>query len=448
MPTLTGIAGALQESCLDSGEVEAQVLACCLLEPELVDEAATQLDARDFHELKHQNLFALLVDIRNTGKLVAVSVVVQEAKNLRGGTESVGGIAYLAGLPDRVPSPSLFSYALDVLQKKSRLRGYHTAAHTVLNLLSEGGLDDDERLEEAASHLTQLLHRADKGGEIPIRDIVQKTIGEIERAFDLEGECTGIATGFLALDKLTGGFQPGDMIVLAARPSVGKTSLALNIADHVAVNDGQPVGFLSLEMNDTSLVKRMLSSRSEVNGHHLLSGNLTQRDITRLTTHAGKVARAPLFINDQPSLNITEMSAICRRMVLKHDCKLLVIDYLQLLHAKADGRVQEVSKISSAIKASAKELGVPILVLSQLSRLADGEAHPKLSHLRDSGAIEQDADLVLFLSRGEDALYTRLDLAKHRNGPVGDLDLDWDAEFTRYKNPTYWKVDNAEMDAT
>lgn len=438
-----------QASVPASLEAEAQVLACCLREPELVDEAATSLLPEDFYDLRHRNLFELMLKLRSTGKPVDASVCIQESKNLRGGTESVGGIAYLAGLPDRVPSPALITYSTGVVRHKAQLRQWQESAHYILSTVNAEGIGDDERLDEIGTHLSPLIHADRKGGEASVRDVVKAAIGEIEQAFEHKGKCTGIRTGFPALDKLTAGLQRGDMLILAARPSMGKTSLAMNIAEHVALDDGVPVGFLSLEMNDTSLIKRLLSSRANINGHDLLNGNLSEKDIHALTSVAAKVAAAPIHINDKPALSVLEVGAAMRRMVNKHGCKLIVLDYLQLVQAKAENQTQRIAKVSSAVKASAKELGVPVLALSQLSRAAATEDRkPQLSDLRDSGAIEQDADLVMFLSRERDATMTQLDVAKHRNGPVGIVELEWDASRTRYRNPVYWMKNHAQVDAT
>lgn len=432
-----------------STEAEAQVLGCLLLEPELVDEAISALTPEDFRELKNQNIFRLLLELRQEGKPIAVQTVLQEAKNLDGNYNMVGGAAWVADLPNRVPSSALLPYSISIVQQKAKLRELQQAAHSVLNLVRDAGRSDEERIEEASSLLTQLLHDSGSAGETNIKDTVHKAIDQIEAAFTHKGECTGVPTGFLALDRQTAGFQAGDMIVLAARPSMGKTSLALNIAEHVALDKGIPVGFLSLEMSDVSLVKRIFSSRSSINGHNIMNGQLTDRDIAGITSVAGNVARSPLHINDKPGLGIMEMASIARRMVLKHGCKLIIIDYLQLMQAKAESRVQEVSKISAAIKGVAKELDVPVLVLSQLSRGVDSRDSgiPRLADLRDSGAIEQDADLVLFLSRDVDTTITRLDVAKHRSGPTGIVELEWDAAHTKYTNPVYWMQNDAQSDA-
>lgn len=433
-----------------SAEAEAQVLGCLLLEPELADEAISALAPEDFRELKNQNIFQLILELRQEGKPIAAQTVLQEAKARDGDYNRVGGPAWVADLPNQVPSSALFPYSVSVVQQKAKLRELQRAAKLVLQLIDEQGVSDTDRIEEASSILTQFIHEGGSVGESNIKSVVHEAIDQIESAVAHKGECTGVPTGFLALDKQTAGFQAGDMIVLAARPSMGKTSLALNIAEHVALDKGIPVGFLSLEMTDASLVKRIFSSQANVNGHKLLNGQLTERDITSISGVAGKLAQSPLHINDKPGLGVMEMASIARRMVLKHGCKLLIIDYLQLMQAKAESRVQEVGKISAAIKGVAKELNVPVLVLSQLSRQVDNRDSgvPKLADLRDSGAIEQDADLVLFLSRDVDTTITRLDVAKHRNGPTGIVELEWDAAHTKYKNPVYWMKNDAQSDAT
>jgi replicative DNA helicase len=435
-------------SATASEEAEAQVLGCILLEPELIDEAATALKAADFYALKNQNIFELLLALRQDGKPLAAQTVLVEAKSRDGDYDLVGGPAYVSSLPDQVPSSTMLPYSISVVQQKSRLRALQRTANTVLHLVGEKGRGDDERIEEASALLASLLNDAGVGGESSMRDVVREAVTQLEHASEHKGECTGIPTGFLALDKLTAGFHAGDMIVLAARPSIGKTSLALNIAEHAALDKGIPVGFLSLEMTDVSLVKRIMSSRSNVNGHKFLDGNLTERDIKGITVVAAKLAKAPLIINDKPGLNVLEMASIARRMVLKHGCKLLILDYLQLMHAKAESRVQEVTQISCALKSIAKELNVPVLVLSQLNRSVESRdgGIPRLSDLRDSGAVEQDADLVMFLSRDTDATLTRLDIAKHRSGPTGIVELDWDAAHTKYKNPEYWMKNDAQSD--
>jgi len=427
-----------------SEEYERQMLGILILDPELIDDTAVKLRGEEFYDLRHANLYNLLCDMRDRQIPVTVPSVLEEAKSLDGGRMAIGDVPYVIGMVNNAASPS-YSPALATIKKKAKLRDYQSAAHLILQTISGEG-DDDFRLSEAGSTLTPLLHDADAGSEATTKDIVREALGQIESAFEQKGKCTGVPTGFAALDKQTGGLQSGDMIVLAARPSMGKTALALNIAEHACFEKGIPVGFLSLEMTAASLMKRIFSSQSQIDGHKLMTGNLSERDLVNLTVAAGKASKSPLFINDRAGLNIMEMAAICRRMVLRDGVKLLVIDYLQLLQAKAESRVQEVSRISSAIKSVAKELGVPVLVLSQLSRTAE-DGKPSLRHLRDSGAIEQDADVVLLLSREKGGSITELDIAKHRTGPTGIVELKWDATLTKYSNPEYFSTNDAQADA-
>ena len=427
-----------------SEEYERQLLGILIQDSELIDEAAVTLRGEEFYDLRHTKLYELLCGMRERQVPVTMPTVLEEAKSLEGGRLAVGDAPYVFDMVNKAAAPA-YDLAVKTIKKKAQIRKYQAAAHQILQTINDDG-DDDSRLSAVGSHLTPLLHDTETGGEATTKDIVREALGQIEQAFAHKGQCTGVPTGFAALDKITGGLQAGDMIVLAARPSMGKTALALNIADYAAFDKGIPVGFLSLEMTSASLMKRIFSSRANIDGHKLMTGNLSRSELGNLVTVAGEASKAPLFINDKSGLNIMEMSAICRRMVLKDGVKLLCIDYLQLLQAAAESRVQEVSRISSAIKSVAKELGVPVLVLSQLSRLADGD-RPRLSHLRDSGSIEQDADVVMLLSREEGSSLTNLDVAKHRTGPTAIAELQWDATLTKYTNPHYFTTNDAQADA-
>jgi len=287
-----------------------------------------------------------------------------------------------------------------------------------------------------------------------IKDLVKRAINQIEDFHQRQGMLTGVGTGFPDLDKMTSGLHPGEMIVIAARPSMGKTSLAMNIAEHVAVDQRLPVGVFSLEMTAESLVLRMLCSRSRVNLRNVRDGFLAERDFPKLTGSAGKLANAPLFIDDSSGLSILQLRAKARRMAQQHGVKLFVIDYLQLLHStarRAENRQQEIADISNGIKSLAKELSVPVIVLSQLNRELEKRGpgmRPQLSDLRESGAIEQDADLVGLLYRekeakeaeenepdfAQEALPVTLYIAKQRNGPTGDVNLTFLKSFTRFES--------------
>tara|TARA_Y100001963_G_scaffold159460_1_gene263219 strand:+ start:1657 stop:2964 length:1308 start_codon:yes stop_codon:yes gene_type:complete len=419
-------------------ENEAAVLACCLLESACIDDAATSLSPDDFYELRHRNLFELMLKLRSGGEVVDTITVFQEAKDsVIGGLDALGGISYVSSLPNQVPSAAGLPAYVAKVRKKSELRSLTHTAQQVLSIISRKG-DDDDLLNEAQAQLMSLLSTDRESGLIPLKEVVKMAIDDIEYSFSNKGKVVGISTGFPALDKLTTGFKDGDMIVLAARPAQGKTSLALTIAEHVAIDDGKPTGFMSLEMTSRSLVKRMLSSRAGVNGHNIASGRLAESEIHSITTAAAKLANAPLYIDQTASLNPVQLMSKARHMKYKYGIKFLIVDYLQRMNARADSRVQEVTKISAAIKSVAKELDIPVLVLSQLSRkVEDQERKPRLSDLRDSGSIEQDADLVCLLhSTGQDNI-VQLRMAKHRNGPTGVIDLEFVPHLTRFKTAIY-----------
>jgi replicative DNA helicase len=291
-----------------------------------------------------------------------------------------------------------------------------------------------------------------------IKALVSQAIVQIERYHENKGLLTGISSSFADLDKMTSGFQPGDMIVIAARPSMGKTSLAMNIAEHVAIDQKLPVGIFSLEMTADSLVLRMLCSRAKVNLRKIRDGFFTERDFPKLTRTAGKLASSPLFIDDTAGLSILQLRAKARRMWQQHGIKLIVIDYLQLLHStsrQADNRQQEIADISRGVKGLAKELNVPVIVLSQLNRELEKDKNrkPRLSDLRESGAIEQDADLVALLYKAggdedeetpeQEGVALKLLIAKQRNGPTGDIDLTFLKPYTRFESAA--KVSEEDM---
>lgn len=422
-----------------SGQAEAAVLGCCLLESSCIDDAAMSLVPDDFFELRHRNLFELMVKLRANGGVVDTITVFQEAKDAAdGGLDSLGGITYVSSLPEQVGSVAGLPAYVGTVSRKSKLRSLVRTAQEVLSITGRKG-DDDDLLDEAQGKLLALLSTDREEGLIPLKDVVRMALDDIEDAFTNQGTVIGIPTGFPHLDKLTTGFKGGDMIVLAARPSQGKTSLALTIAEHVAIDKGISTGFLSLEMTSRSLVKRLLSSRAGVDGHNIASGRLAASEIASLTRTAADVIKAPLHIDQTGNLSIVQLTSKARHLKYKYDIKFLIIDYLQLMHAKADSRVHEVTKISAAVKAVAKELDIPVLVLSQLSRRVEQREgqKPLLSDLRDSGSIEQDADMVALLSRANDNNIVEVVVAKHRNGPCGSVDLEFIPHLTRFKGVSY-----------
>jgi replicative DNA helicase len=439
-----------------SPEAELGVLGCVLLAPnDCMNECVEKFKsgAEVFYDLRHQTIFTALVDMYDKREAIDVITLQQHLKDKQL-LEQVGGLAYLASLPDTVPSAANISYYLEIVFEKYLLRKMiHTCSDVVARVYDHEG-EVDQLMDEVERDILKISEARVTGENDTIKDLVKKAINTIEDYHQRQGMLTGVATGFTDLDKMTSGLHPGEMIVIAARPSMGKTSLAMNIAEHVAIDQKLPVGVFSLEMTSESLVLRMLCSRSRVNLRNIRDGFLAERDFPKLTGAAGKLANAPLFIDDSSGLSILQMRAKARRMSQQHGIKLFVIDYLQLLHStarRAENRQQEIADISSGIKSLAKELEVPVIVLSQLNREMEKDKNrkPRMSDLRESGSIEQDADLIGLLykpSSGDDedgaaptgeehdAVPVNLLIAKQRNGPTGDVNLTFLKSFTRFEN--------------
>ncbi len=353
-----------------------------------------------------------------------------------------------------MPSAANLSYYLETVKEKYFLRKMiHTCTDVVGKVYDYEG-EVDALMDEVERDILRISESRVQQTSNNIKELVKRAINQIEDFHQRQGMLTGVGTGFTDLDKMTSGLHPGEMIVIAARPSMGKTSLAMNIAEHVAIDQKLPVGVFSLEMTSESLVLRMLCSRSRVNLRNIRDGFLAERDFPKLTGAAGKLANAPLFIDDSSGLSILQLRAKARRMAQQYGIKLFVIDYLQLLHStarRAENRQQEIADISNGVKSLAKELNVPVIVLSQLNRELEREKNrkPRMSDLRESGSIEQDADLVGLLYKpsagddeessgggGEDqeAVPVNLLIAKQRNGPTGDVNLTFLKSFTRFEN--------------
>ena len=436
-----------------SPEAEQGVLGCVLLSPnDCMGECIGRFKegAEVFYDLRHQTIFSALIQMYDAREAIDVITLQQQLKNKQL-LEEVGGIAYLAGLPDTVPSAANLSYYLDIVVEKYLLRKMiHTCTEVVGRVYDYEG-EVDALLDEVERDILRISESRVQTQTTTIKDLVKKAITTIEDFHQRQGMLTGVGTGFTDLDKMTSGLHGGEMVVIAARPSVGKTSLAMNIAEHVAIEQRLPVGVFSLEMTSESLVLRMLCSRSRVNLRNVREGFLAERDFPKLTGSAGKLANAPLFIDDSSALSILQLRAKARRMWQQYSIKLFVVDYLQLLHStarRAENRQQEIADISSGVKSLAKELNVPIIVLSQLNRELEREKNrkPRLSDLRESGAIEQDADVVGLLYKPssddeesgsaaeEDAVPMNLLIAKQRNGPTGDVNLTFLKSYTRFES--------------
>lgn len=436
-----------------SAEAEQGVLGCVLLSPnDCMGECIEKLKAgaEEFYDLRHQTIFTTLAEMYDAREAIDVITLQQKLKDKQS-LDQVGGIAYLSTLPDTVPSAANLSYYLDIVREKYLLRKMIQVCTGVVGRVYDYEGEVEALMDEVERDVLRISESRVQGKTTTMKELVKAAIGTIEDFHKRQGMLTGIATGFTDLDKMTNGLHGGEMIVVAARPSMGKTSLAMNIAEHVSVEQKLPVGVFSLEMTAESLVMRLLCSRSRVNMRNVREGFLAERDFPRLTGAAGKLANAPLFIDDSSGLSILQFRAKARRMHQQYGIKLFVIDYLQLLHStsrRAENRQQEIADISNGIKALAKELKVPVIVLSQLNRELEKDKNrkPRMSDLRESGAIEQDADLVALLYKPssddeesgapveEDAVPVNLLIAKQRNGPTGDVHLTFFKSITRFES--------------
>lgn len=435
-------------------DAERGVLGCLLLSPnDALGECLRTLrpGSEAFYDLRHQTLFALLVKMYDAREPIDLITLQQRLRDT-GQLEAIGGLSYLTQLADAVPSAANLAYYIEIVLEKHLLRRMLQTCAGVISRVYECEGDVPALLDEVERDILRINEERERPETKAIKDLVNSAINTIEELHARQGMLSGISTGFADLDKMTTGLHKGEMIVIAARPSMGKTSLAMNIAEHIAIDLQLPVAVFSLEMTAESLVLRMMCSRAEVNLRDVREGFLAERDFPRLTHAAGEIAGSPLFIDDTSGLSILQLRARARRLWQQHQIKLLVIDYLQLLHSDTrrakDNRQQEISEISSGIKALAKELEIPVIILSQLNREVekDKSRKPKLSDLRESGAIEQDADLVGLLykpSAGDDeesvprdepgGVPVSLLIAKQRNGPTGDVNLTFLKRFTRFK---------------
>lgn len=446
-------------------DAERGVLGCLLLAPnEAIGETLRLLrpGADAFYDLRHQSIFTVLVKMYDAQEPIDLITVQQRLRDL-GQLEAVGGLTYLNQLADCVPSAANIAYYIEIVLEKHLLRRMLQTCTNVITRVYECEGDVPALLDEVERDILRINEDRERPETKAIKDLVNSAINTIEDLHARQGMLSGLGTGFPDLDKMTTGLHKGEMVVIAARPSMGKTSLAMNIVEHIAIDLQQPVAVFSLEMTAESLVLRMMCSRAEVNLRDVREGFLAERDFPRLTHAAGEIAGAPLFIDDTSGLSILQLRARARRLWQQHQIKMVVIDYLQLMHSDTrrgkDNRQQEIAEISSGVKALAKELEVPIIILSQLNRdiEKDKSRKPKLSDLRESGSIEQDADLVGLLYKpsddGEDqesvprddgtGVQVALLIAKQRNGPTGDVPLTFMKRYTRFK--TAAKVDAGDV---
>jgi replicative DNA helicase len=433
---------------------EQAVLGSILIDRDAIIEVADVLTPTDFYRQAHGRIYAAMLDLFNKREPIDV-VTVAEALERAGDLEAVGGASFLSVLGNDTPTAVHARQYATIVERKAVLRRLIGAAGKIAAIGYEDGPDIQESIDRAEAELFGVAQRRTAGGFEHLAPLLHTAYARLEYLCEHRGELSGISSGFITLDSITTGFQPSDLVILAARPSVGKTSLALNIAEYAAVREGKSVGMFSLEMSKEQLVLRLLSSVAAVDGALLRSGFLADQDFERIAPALQTLSDAPLYIDDTPCISTMELRTKARRLQAEHGLDMLIVDYLQLMQASSgsrdSNRVQEVSEISRGLKALARELHVPVIALSQLSRQPEmrESREPRLSDLRESGAIEQDADLVLFLWReagkGEEAEgdgeSINLKVAKHRNGPTGDLKLWFKKSQTRfYLTENWWEA--------
>ncbi len=425
-------------------EAEMSVLGCLMLDKDAIVKIADIITPEDFYDDRHKTIFEAILSLYQKNTPLDILTVTNwlEEKTLM---EKVGGSSYLTELVNAVPSSAHVVHYAYIVRKKGTLRKLISASGDITTLAFKEDGEVEDILDKAEQKLFNISQKHLKQNFISINTILHATFERIDELHREKGKLRGLATGYVDLDNLLGGLQKSDLVILAARPSMGKTSLALDIMRHVAVDNKTPVGIFSLEMSKDQLVDRLLSSQSDVNLWKIRTGHLNEGDFDQIGKAMGELSEAPIFIDDAAGSNIMEIRTKARRLQAEHGVGLIVVDYLQLMEGRnQENRVQEVSEISRSLKLLARELNVPVLALSQLSRGVENRPDkvPQLADLRESGSIEQDADVVMFIYReemykGKDARrphIAEIHIKKHRNGPTGQVDLFFDADKTSFKN--------------
>ncbi len=438
---------SLQRIPPHSLDAEQAVLGAVLLRSESINDIQDVLRPEDFYMESHGHIYASFVELAKNAQPIDL-ITVKDALEKSGKLESVGGVAYLTELVGHVPTASMAGNYARIIHEKSLLR---RMIHAGFDIVSEGYEepgDVDDYIDRSEKKIFDVSQNKTEQPYLPIRDILGESFRRIEELDARTGEVSGVPSGFYALDKITSGFQPGELVIVAARPSMGKTSLALNVASNAALDHGRSVGVFSLEMSRQELVIRMLCSHARVDSQKFRIGRLSDEEWIRLTDATTPLGNAKVFIDDSARLNDTTIRSKSRRMKTIHGLDMIIVDYLQLMHGAGKGRdtnrEQEIAQISRSLKGLAKELEIPVIALSQLNRDLEKrqDKRPQMSDLRESGAIEQDADVIAFIYR--DIVYNpdNLDkentaeviVAKNRSGPTGRVDLRYFREFTRFEN--------------
>ncbi len=442
-----------EKSLPHSLEAERAVLGTILLDNNLFDQASTMLTREDFYLGGHRKIFSKMSALSSDSRAIDSLTLREELERDRD-LESVGGATYIASLLDGVPRVSNLQQYARIVKGKSLLRKLIHAANEILARSFSNDENPVDLLEQAEKAIFEIGQEKVESGFAHLQDLLTTTYKAIESLYHRKELITGLSMGFTELDRLTAGLQPADLIIVAARPGLGKTSLALNVAQYVATKADKVVGIFSLEMAAPQLVTRMLCAEARVDGHKVRSGYLSKEDWTRLAKAMSRLAKSRIFIDDTPGLSIVEIRSKARRLKAEHGLDLLVVDYLQLMsgtgggnRARFENRQQEISAISRSLKGLAKELTIPVIAISQLSRAPEqrrGDHRPQLSDLRESGSIEQDADVVLFIYRedqykrsdepDEDGGVAQIIIGKQRNGPLGTVKLAFIDQWTKFEN--------------
>jgi len=420
-----------------SFEAEESVLGALLLDKDAIIAVADFLKPLDFYDDRHKSVYECALELYEERIPIDVLTISERLKK-RKALKKIGGVSFLVELANQVPTAAHVEHYGKIVKDQATKRSLMKAASTLVELSMDEGLAADELLDKAESQVFSLTQQSLERAFTHVKDALAESFDRLDELHKKGKGLRGVPTGYNDIDKTLAGLQRSNLIILAARPGVGKTSLAINIAQNLAVKYKRPVGFFSLEMSREELVDRLLVSQADIDAWRLKTGKLSEDDFTKLSNAMGELAEAPLFIDDTPALSILEMRTKARRLQVEVGVELLVVDYLQLAHARRlENRVQEVSEISQGLKNLARELKVPVLALSQLSRAVEqrgGQKRPQLADLRESGSIEQDADVVMFLWREEEDNIENinLDIAKHRNGPLRSIKLFFRGDRIRF----------------
>ncbi|WP_027628913.1 replicative DNA helicase [Ruminiclostridium cellobioparum] len=437
--------GALGRIPPQSVEAEQSVIGSMLIDKEVIPVVMEVLKPEDFYRPDHKEIYDVIIELFDKAQPIDL-ITVSERLRLHGKLDLVGGLEYLTNIATEVPTTANVKHYAKIVEEKSLLRKLIKASSDIVELGFNASEEVSFILDKAEQNIFDILQKRSSQGFVPIKDVLVDTFNKLEELYNNKGHITGIPTGFVDLDFKTSGLHNSDLVLIAARPAMGKTAFALNLAQNAAVHSGIPVALFSLEMSKEQLVNRMLCSEAMVDSNKMKTGQLEDNDWQKVARALGPLSEAPIFIDDTPGISITEIRAKCRRMKLEHNLGLVVIDYLQLMQgsrSRSENRQQEISEISRSLKILAKEINVPVICLSQLSRAAETRTdhRPILSDLRESGAIEQDADIVMFLYRDdyynpdtEKKNIAEIILAKHRSGSTGTVELVWLGQYTKFAN--------------